>query len=144
VFLSKYKFAGGTAIGTGIAATRGYSRRCIEHLRQAAGMPALTLARDMIEATANTGARRQVGRFLTGIPLCDVCSCHSTMRSATGRRGSGGFLSFSSVLRRCAVKISKICNDLRLLASGPRAGFNEINLPGGEKRWSRREISVSS
>ena len=33
------------------------------------------------------------------------------------------------VLKRCAVKLSKICNDLRLLESGPRAGFGEINLP---------------
>jgi aspartate ammonia-lyase len=35
----------------------------------------------------------------------------------------------SGVLKRTAVKLSKICNDLRLLSSGPRAGFNEINLP---------------
>jgi aspartate ammonia-lyase len=35
----------------------------------------------------------------------------------------------SGVLKRCAVKLSKICSDLRLLASGPRAGFNEIDLP---------------
>lgn len=41
----------------------------------------------------------------------------------------GAFVSFSSVLKRIAVKVSKICNDLRLLSSGPRAGFNEINLP---------------
>jgi aspartate ammonia-lyase len=40
----------------------------------------------------------------------------------------GAFIMFSGVLRRVAVKISKICNDLRLLSSGPRAGFNEINL----------------
>ncbi|MDT5297882.1 MAG: aspartate ammonia-lyase, partial [Mycobacterium sp.] len=33
------------------------------------------------------------------------------------------------VLKRSALKVSKICNDLRLLSSGPRAGFNEINLP---------------
>jgi aspartate ammonia-lyase len=32
-------------------------------------------------------------------------------------------------LKRLAVKLSKICNDLRLLASGPRCGLNEINLP---------------
>lgn len=31
--------------------------------------------------------------------------------------------------KRLAIKLSKICNDLRLLSSGPRAGFNEINLP---------------
>jgi aspartate ammonia-lyase len=35
----------------------------------------------------------------------------------------------SGTLKRSAIKISKICNDLRLLSSGPRAGFNEINLP---------------
>ncbi|MDO5644437.1 MAG: aspartate ammonia-lyase [Dermabacter sp.] len=42
---------------------------------------------------------------------------------------TGAFVTFSGVLKRIAVKISKICNDLRLLSSGPRAGFNEINLP---------------
>jgi aspartate ammonia-lyase len=41
----------------------------------------------------------------------------------------GAFVLFSGVLKRVAVKISKICNDLRLLSSGPRTGFNEINLP---------------
>ena len=41
----------------------------------------------------------------------------------------GAFVMFSSVLKRIAVKISKICNDLRLMSSGPRAGLNEINLP---------------
>lgn len=35
----------------------------------------------------------------------------------------------SSALKRLAVKLSKICNDLRLLSSGPRCGLNEINLP---------------
>lgn len=41
----------------------------------------------------------------------------------------GAFVMFSSMLKRLAVKLSKICNDLRLLSSGPRTGFNEINLP---------------
>ena len=41
----------------------------------------------------------------------------------------GAFVLFSGVLKRVAVKISKMCNDLRLLSSGPRTGFNEINLP---------------
>ncbi|WP_271669200.1 aspartate ammonia-lyase [Bradyrhizobium sp. CCBAU 51627] len=41
----------------------------------------------------------------------------------------GAFVQISGVLKRVAVKISKICNDLRLLSSGPRAGFGEINLP---------------
>jgi aspartate ammonia-lyase len=41
----------------------------------------------------------------------------------------GAFVLFSGVLKRTAVKLSKICNDLRLLSSGPRAGFGEIRLP---------------
>lgn len=41
----------------------------------------------------------------------------------------GSFVQLSGVLKRTAVKLSKICNDLRLLSSGPRAGFSEINLP---------------
>ena len=42
---------------------------------------------------------------------------------------TGAFVIFSSAVKRLAVKLSKICNDLRLLSSGPRAGFGEINLP---------------
>ena len=42
---------------------------------------------------------------------------------------TGAFVQLSGVLKRCSVKLSKICNDLRLLSSGPRAGFGEINLP---------------
>lgn len=41
----------------------------------------------------------------------------------------GDFVQISGMLRQIAVKLSKICNDLRLLSSGPRAGFGEINLP---------------
>lgn len=42
---------------------------------------------------------------------------------------TGAYVIYSSSLKRMAVKLSKICNDLRLLSSGPRAGLNEINLP---------------
>ncbi|MCI2958970.1 aspartate ammonia-lyase [Agromyces atrinae] len=42
---------------------------------------------------------------------------------------AGAFMSFSGSLKRSAIKLSKICNDLRLLSSGPQAGFGEINLP---------------
>ncbi|CAO4154642.1 Aspartate ammonia-lyase [Methylorubrum aminovorans] len=41
----------------------------------------------------------------------------------------GAFVLFSGTLKRVAVKLSKICNDLRLLSSGPRTGFGEIRLP---------------
>jgi aspartate ammonia-lyase len=42
---------------------------------------------------------------------------------------SGSFVQMSGVLKRFAVKLSKICNDLRLLSSGPRCGLGEIELP---------------
>ena len=42
---------------------------------------------------------------------------------------TGSTVMYSSALKRMAVKLSKICNDLRLLSSGPRCGLNEINLP---------------
>ena len=41
----------------------------------------------------------------------------------------GVFIILSSSLKRLAVKLSKICNDLRLLSSGPRTGLAEIRLP---------------
>ncbi|MBU1095017.1 MAG: aspartate ammonia-lyase [Bacteroidetes bacterium] len=42
---------------------------------------------------------------------------------------TGAFVMYSSAVKRLAVKLSKISNDLRLLSSGPRTGINEINLP---------------
>ena len=60
---------------------------------------------------------------LTGVPF--VVS--ADLVEATS--DTGAFVTFSGILKRIAVKISKICNDLRLLSSGPRAGLHEINLP---------------
>lgn len=42
---------------------------------------------------------------------------------------TGAYVSYSAALKRLAVKLSKMCNDLRLMASGPRCGLHEINLP---------------
>jgi aspartate ammonia-lyase len=42
---------------------------------------------------------------------------------------TGAFVMYSSAIKRLAIKLSKISNDLRLLSSGPRTGLNEINLP---------------
>ena len=60
---------------------------------------------------------------LTGIPFVVA----DDLVEATS--DTGAFVTFSGILKRIAVKISKICNDLRLLSSGPRAGLHEINLP---------------
>ncbi|HHN48265.1 MAG TPA: aspartate ammonia-lyase [Bacteroidales bacterium] len=51
----------------------------------------------------------------------------SNLMEAT--QDTGAFVMYSSAVKRLAVKLSKICNDLRLISSGPRAGLNEINLP---------------
>ncbi|CAN5260658.1 aspartate ammonia-lyase [soil metagenome] len=60
---------------------------------------------------------------ITGLPLVTA----PDLVEAT--QDTGAFVQLSGVLKRVAVKLSKICNDLRLLSSGPRAGFNEIDLP---------------
>lgn len=53
--------------------------------------------------------------------------CASDLIEAT--QDCGCYIQYSGVLKRIAVKLSKISNDLRLLSSGPRTGLNEINLP---------------
>lgn len=60
---------------------------------------------------------------ITGIPIVSA----PNLVEATPDTGS--YVIYSSAMKRLAVKLSKICNDLRLLASGPRAGLFEINLP---------------
>ncbi|MFK7741660.1 MAG: aspartate ammonia-lyase [Planctomycetota bacterium] len=85
---------GGTAIGTGLNAPKGYRGKAIAHLATISGLE-VTLAPDLIEATQDTQA----------------------------------FVMFSAALKSLAIKLSKICNDLRLLSSGPRAGIGEIRLP---------------
>ncbi len=85
---------GGTAIGTGINAPKGYAEAVNGYLRENTGLP-LHCADDLVEATQSTQ----------------------------------GFVLYSAVVKSLAIKLSKICNDLRLLSSGPRAGMGEIKLP---------------
>ncbi|MCU1679508.1 MAG: aspartate ammonia-lyase [Amycolatopsis sp.] len=60
---------------------------------------------------------------ITGLPVVTAADLIEATQDC------GAFVHLSGVLKRIAVKLSKSCNDLRLLSSGPRAGFNEINLP---------------
>lgn len=62
-------------------------------------------------------------RDVTGLPLITATDLVEATQDV------GAFVQLSGVLKRTAVKLSKICNDLRLLSSGPRAGLGEINLP---------------
>ncbi|MBX3044571.1 MAG: aspartate ammonia-lyase [Candidatus Kapabacteria bacterium] len=63
--------------------------------------------------------------------LCEITELPFTLASnlVEATQDTGAFVIFSSAVKRLAVKLSKICNDLRLLSSGPRTGFGEINLP---------------
>ncbi|MGH4038254.1 MAG: aspartate ammonia-lyase [Sphaerochaeta sp.] len=72
------------------------------------------------------GFSRRVTQIIsknTGLKL----ECASDLIEAT--QDCGCYVQYSGVLKRIAVKLSKMSNDLRLLSSGPRAGLNEINLP---------------
>ena len=60
---------------------------------------------------------------LTGYPLQQYTDLFD------GTQNLDGFVQVSGALKTCAVNLSKMCNDLRLLSSGPRTGFSEINLP---------------
>lgn len=62
-------------------------------------------------------------REITGLPVVLA----SNLVEAT--QDTGAYIMYSSAIKRLGVKLSKICNDLRLLSSGPRAGLHEINLP---------------
>lgn len=62
-------------------------------------------------------------REITGINLV------SAINLVEATQDTGVFIMYSSAVKRLAIKLSKISNDLRLLSSGPRCGFNEINLP---------------
>jgi aspartate ammonia-lyase len=85
---------GGTAIGTGLNAPKGFAQSAATHIAKLMNKP-IVPANDLIAATWD----------------------------------QAGFVAYSSALKSSAIKLSKISSDLILLASGPRAGLNEIDLP---------------
>jgi len=76
--------------------------------------------------TTPPGYARCVGERLaavTGLPLVAA----PDLIEAT--QDTGAFVALSGVLKRLATKLIKICNDLRLLSSGPQGGIGELQLP---------------
>jgi aspartate ammonia-lyase len=65
-------------------------------------------------------------RYLADISEVEVITAPNLVEAT---QDAGAFVQLSGVLKRVAVKLSKTCNDLRLLSSGPRAGLGEVNLP---------------
>jgi aspartate ammonia-lyase len=76
--------------------------------------------------TAAGGYTEQVRRRLSEVTGLELVTSPDLIEATSD---TGAFVQLSGVLKRCAVKLSKVCNDLRLLSSGPRAGLGEINLP---------------
>ena len=95
-------------------------------------------ARALIEevnlgATAiGTGINAPAGYAERVVPLLAEVSGVPVVRAANlveATQDTGAFVQLSGVLKRVATKLSKTCNDLRLLSSGPQAGFGDIKLP---------------
>ena len=84
-------------------------------------------------ATAiGTGINAPVGYGERVIPLLAQASGVPVVKAANlveATQDTGAFVQLSGVLKRVACKLSKVCNDLRLLSSGPQAGFGDIKLP---------------
>lgn len=72
------------------------------------------------------GYAEKVTEHLSAITGTSLVSAPNLIEAT---QDTGSFVMYSSSVKRLAVKLSKICNDLRLLSSGPRCGINEINLP---------------
>ena len=60
---------------------------------------------------------------ISGLPI------HLAENLIEATQDTQAFVLYSSCMKSLAIKLSKICNDLRLLSSGPRCGLREINLP---------------
>ena len=114
----KYVNMGGTAIGTALNAAPGYLKCVLPILSELTGIP-LSRARDLIDGTQNTDAFTRV----SGLKLEKAANLIDATQNVDC------FVAVSAVLRTCAVNLSKMANDLRILSSGPRTGFHEINLP---------------
>ncbi len=84
-------------------------------------------------ATAiGTGINAPYGYAEKVVPLLAASSGVPVVRAENlveATQDTGAFVQLSGVLKRVACKLSKICNDLRLLSSGPQAGFGDIKLP---------------
>jgi aspartate ammonia-lyase len=76
--------------------------------------------------TADPGYASAVRRHLAAITGLPIVTAPDLIEATSD---TGVFMTLSGLLKRSALKLSKICNDLRLLSSGPQAGLGEINLP---------------
>lgn len=104
-------------------------REDIERLHEASQlMLEINLGATAIGTGINTVPRyrKLVTKYIADIAELPLVSSADLIEAT---QDTGAYVQLSGVLKRVTVKLSKICNDLRLLSSGPRCGLNEINLP---------------
>lgn len=85
------------------------------------------------------GYRHQVTAALSEVTGLEIKTARDLIEATSD---CGAYVLLHSVIKRTAMKLAKICNDLRLLASGPRAGLGEINLPPRQAGSSDRKSVV--
>ena len=78
------------------------------------------------KVTSATGYAELAVKYLSELTECNFILASDLVEATSD---TGAYVLLSGVLKRTSSKLTKICNDIRLLASGPRCGFNEINLP---------------
>ena len=76
--------------------------------------------------TAAPGFPELATKYLTEITGRNFVLEHDLIAATSD---TSDYVSLSATIKRTACKLTKICNDIRMLASGPRCGLNEINLP---------------
>ena len=76
--------------------------------------------------TAEPGYAEMCTKYIKEISGWDITLADNLVEAT---HDTSSMVAYSSSLKMLAIRLSKICNDLRLMASGPRTGLNEINLP---------------
>jgi aspartate ammonia-lyase len=110
----------------GFAVTLGEDRASFERVIEQLGEINLGATAIGTGITADPRYAAAVRKHLAAITGFKIVTAPNLIEATTD---VGVFMVLSGVLKRNAIKLSKICNDLRLLSSGPQAGLGEINLP---------------
>ena len=109
-----------------------YATNILEEVRRLEASSELLLEVNLGATAIGTGLNTPPGYAVTAVDKLAVVSGLPVVPAidlVEATYDNGAYIAVHSALKRLAVKLSKICNDLRLLSSGPRAGLNEINLP---------------
>jgi fumarate hydratase class II len=110
---------GGTAVGNGINAPKGYDKKVVDYINQ------------LIE-TENRKQKAEKNSYAPKFLHSYGFQFFSAENKFEGMASHDAFVELSGALKRLAVSLMKIANDIRLLASGPHCGLGELLLPENE------------